>query len=54
MRILSAKMPLLLTLGVVLVGCNQSSDHSTNTPSRPLGGSAQAPGEYVLTVEGMV
>ena len=51
MRVPLGRIPLLLTLGVVLAGCNQVSDHSaTVTPSS----TAQAPGEYVLTVEGMV
>jgi nitrous oxide reductase accessory protein NosL len=48
MRSLSRSMPLFLTLGLALAGCNQAGDQSTSAPV------PQASGEYVLTVEGMV
>ena len=48
MRVPAGKISLLLTLGLVVAGCNQAGDHSATISS------AQAPGEYVLTVEGMV
>ena len=52
MRAMMQTGPLLLALGVALLGCNQAG----NGPSREGGGAKLTPSDsdYVLTVEGMV
>ncbi len=61
MRVLARTGPVLLALGLVLTGCNKSTDSQTGAPPGKGGASGassssstSSSSEYVLTVEGMV
>jgi hypothetical protein len=53
MRAHVSRGALLLILGAALIGCNYSPDASPSKDA-PAAAKEAAPGEYVLTVEGMV